>query len=99
MVTNSPDYIAGSSAELRNRLNLTYPWFAALAREGGDRVARFMIDGDEIDGVRVRVVELTGSAGDVTMMLPWTMHSMAMNCRSNPRFMVTHWINRHPAPA
>ena len=53
-----------------------------------------MIDGDEIDGVRVRVAELTAQAGDIVVMLPWTMHNLAMNCAVTPRFMVTHSIYR-----
>lgn len=55
-----------------------------------------MVDGDEIDGVRVRVAELAADAGDVVVMLPWTMHSLSMNCAATPRFMVTHWILRSP---
>ena len=53
-----------------------------------------MIDGDEIDGVRVRVAELTAQAGDIVVMLPWTMHNLAMNCAVTPRLMVTHPIYR-----
>jgi hypothetical protein len=54
-----------------------------------------MIDGDEVDGVRVRVVELTGQPGDVVAMMPWTMHNFSMNTTPRPRFMVTHTIMRH----
>jgi len=54
-----------------------------------------MVDGDEIDGVRVRVAELTGEAGDVTVMLPWTMHNFSMNCSPEPRLMVTHTVLRN----
>jgi ectoine hydroxylase-related dioxygenase (phytanoyl-CoA dioxygenase family) len=89
MVAAAPGHDAGNSADLRKRL-ATHPWFRALAAEGGDRRARFMDDGDEIDGVRVRVRELTGRAGDVALMLPWTMHNSSMNCTDAPRFMVTH---------
>ena len=56
---------------------------------------QFMLDGDEVDGVRVRVAELTGEAGDVVVMLPWTLHSLAMNC-SPARFAVTHSLFAHP---
>ncbi len=94
MVAASPDHDAGSSSDVRKKLKASHPWFAALARAGGDRVAQFMTEGDEIDGVRVRVVELTGAAGDVVAMLPWTMHNLAMNCAPTPRFMVTHSVHR-----
>ena len=71
----------------------------ALGREGtgpepAERVRRFMVDGDEIDGVRVRVAELTAGAGDVVAMLPWTLHNFSMNCAAVPRFMVTHTAHR-----
>lgn len=94
MVAASPTHDAGSSAEIRKKLKAAHPWFAALSKEGGDRVRRFMTDGDEIDGVRVRVVELTGQAGDVVAMLPWTFHNISMNCAATPRFMVTHSVSR-----
>ena len=56
-----------------------------------------MVDGDEIDGVHVRVAELTGRAGDVVVMQPWTLHNFSMNCADVPRFMVTHTVFRGPA--
>ena len=90
----SPARDLGSSAAVRKRLAAAHPWFAALLREGGDRTRQFMVDGDEIDGVRVRVAELTAEAGDVVVMLPWTMHALARNCARVPRFMVTHSIYR-----
>lgn len=94
LVAGSPDHDAGSSSDLRKALNRRHPWFAALGREGPDRVQQFMVDGDEIDGVRVRVAELTGEPGDVTVMLPWTMHNFSMNCSTEPRLMVTHTVLR-----
>jgi hypothetical protein len=96
MVAAAPGHHVGSSAELRTALIARHPWFRALCHEGGDRVQQFMVDGDEIDGVRVRVAELAADAGDVVVMLPWTMHSLSMNCAATPRFMVTHWILRSP---
>ena len=95
MVIAAPDGEAGSSAEVRKALIARHPWFRALCKEGGERVAQFMVDGDEIDGVRVRVAELTAAAGDVVTMLQWTMHNLSMNCADAPRFMVTHSIYRH----
>jgi hypothetical protein len=86
------------SNELRHRLSRLYPWFAALTQPGGSRTSRFMIDGDEIDGVAVRVVELTGNPGDVMAMMPWTMHAFSMNSAAYPRFMVTHTVLRHDQP-
>jgi hypothetical protein len=93
-VAAAPGQDAGSSADLRRAL-LGSPWFRALCREGGgNRIRRFMVDGDEVDGVRVRVAELTAAAGDLVVMQPWTMHNLSMNCRATPRMMVTHTIYR-----
>ena len=94
LIARTPDHDAGSSSELRKTLARQHPWFAALLGHGADRARQFMVDGDEVDGVRVRVAELTGEAGDVTVMLPWTMHNFSMNCSSAPRLMVTHTVLR-----
>jgi hypothetical protein len=100
LVAAAPDHDAGGSVSIRRRLLSLSPWFRALDREGaGDRVRQFMLDGDEVDGVRVRVAELTGEAGDVVVMLPWTLHSLAKNCSPAPRFMVTHSIYAAPTAA
>ena len=97
-VAAAPGRDAGSSAELRRALLGSHAWFRALCREGGaDRTRRFMVDGDEIDGVRVRVAELTAAAGDLVVMQPWTMHNLSMNCRTTPRMMVTQTVHRHGA--
>jgi hypothetical protein len=95
LVTATPDQDAGQSSDLRKTLCRRHRWFAALMRESSNGVRQFMVDGDEIDGVRVRVAELTGEPGDVTVMLPWTMHNFSMNCASEPRLMVTHTVLRH----
>lgn len=89
MVAAAPGLDIGGSAEVRKRLTAAHPWFRALQREGGDRIRQFMVDGDEVDGVRVRVAELTGAAGDVVVMLPWTVHNIAMNVAEVPRCMAT----------
>ncbi len=97
MVLSSKDGDAGGSSNLRKKLIRRHPWFAALCQgtdPGVDRTQRFMVDGDEIDGVTVRVAELTGQAGDVAVMMPWTMHNLSPNCSTQPRFMVTHSVYR-----
>ncbi len=94
MVRRSPNQNAGQSADVRRRLVAHSPWFKALTTAGGDRVDRFMIDGDEVDGVRVRVVEATGEAGDVCLMHPWMLHNIARNCADRPRMMMTQTFLR-----
>jgi hypothetical protein len=95
IVGRSKDHDAGQSSDLRRQLAATHPWFGALTRPGSGRVQQFMLDGDEIDGVRVQVAELTGRPGDIVAMMPWTLHNFSMNCATTPRFMVTHTILRH----
>lgn len=85
---------AGQSSDVRRRLAKRSAWFAALGRAGGDRIAQFMTDGDEIDGVRVRVVEANGTAGDVCIMHPWMLHNIAKNCSDRPRMMMTQTFLR-----
>jgi Phytanoyl-CoA dioxygenase (PhyH) len=94
MVEQSATGSAGQSADVRRRLARQSAWFDALGRAGGDRIGRFMIDGDELDGVRVRVVEATGDAGDVCLMHPWMLHNLAMNCADRPRMMMTQTFLR-----
>ncbi len=66
----------------------------ALWRDDGDRDRQLMIDGEEIDGVHVKVTELTGHAGDVVVMQPWTLHCMSINSLDMPRLAVTHTVHR-----
>jgi hypothetical protein len=72
------------------RFARSHPWLAALtghAPSPGDRIAAFMRAGGEVDGVPVRVVELTGDAGDVIVCHPLIVHSRAPNCGTTPRMM------------
>jgi hypothetical protein len=94
MVERSPRHDAGQSADVRRRLAGRSAWFKALTSAGGDRIDRFMTDGDEVDGVCVRVVEAIGNAGDVCLMHPWMMHNIAKNCADRPRMMMTQTFLR-----
>lgn len=94
MVEQAPNHNAGQSADVRRRLAARSPWFKALTSAGGDRIAQFMVDGDDIDGVHVRVIEATGDAGDVCIMHPWMLHNIAKNCAERPRMMMTQTFLR-----
>jgi hypothetical protein len=65
-----------------------HPWLRALADDDGspDRNARFL-GGTEIEGIAVRVVELTGSAGDVFVTHPWVFHTIPVNAGDRPRML------------
>ncbi len=62
-----------------------------------DRVRRFMAEGAEIEGVRLRVVELTGRPGEAVVMHPWLMHAAAPNCRDAARVMLSQTVVPRPA--
>ena len=85
---------ATGHARVRRRLARYSAWFDALGRAGGDRITQFMIDGDEVDGVRVRVVEATGAPGDACIFHHWLLHNIAMNCADRPRMMMSQTFLR-----
>jgi hypothetical protein len=88
-------YIEGRSPEqleykrVRDGLLRSHPWLRALSTEDDDRDrnARFMDVEADVDGLPARVVECTGSAGDVYVTHPWVMHSIAANASVQPRLM------------
>lgn len=95
---------AGSSADVRRKLR-RHPWFDALfsrdgngddAGGGGDRNGRRrFFEPVEIDGVEVKVTELTGGAGEIFAMHPWTLHARSTNTGQRVRSMCSHSILRH----
>jgi ectoine hydroxylase-related dioxygenase (phytanoyl-CoA dioxygenase family) len=74
----------------------SHPWLQLLTRDDGDpdRNEALMDVGADIDGVRLRVVELTGRAGDVYLTHPWVFHSIASNASRCPRLMRSVTIPR-----
>ena len=64
------------------------PWLEALVKaRGADWLERRLGSEATIDGIRVRVDELTGAAGDVVIGHPWLLHAPAPNRATRPRFM------------
>ena len=76
---------------LRKQFNATDPWWMELTAGGdgsdADRRQRFMDVDTNIDGIDVRVVELTGKAGDVVLGHPWLVHNGSPNTLAQPRMM------------
>lgn len=89
LVARSDRHDAGQSTDVRRVLARSSPWFAALSEPGGDRIRRLMDDGDTVEGVGVRVVELTGAPGDLVVMHPWMLHNISMNVADRPRMMTS----------
>ena len=80
----------GSIATHRDRFRRSHPWLMALtghAPSPEDRIAAFMDRETVVDGVPVRVVELTGEPGDMVFCHPVMVHSAAPNRGARPRFM------------
>ena len=68
----------------------SHPWLMALAGAApspADRIAAFMDQETVVDGVPLRVVELTGEPGDMVFCHPCMVHCGAPNRGAQPRFM------------
>jgi hypothetical protein len=74
------------------------PYF--LFTPGGEnRVERFMIEGGHARGFPVRVEEMTGEPGDLIVMHPATLHTVAANALDRPRMMVVQALYRRDWPS
>ena len=79
--------LGGKPAE---RFGRSHPWLMALtglAPSPADRIAAFMDSETVVDGVPLRVVELTGEPGDMVFCHPAMVHCAAPNRGAYPRFM------------
>ena len=72
-------------------------WFAELFAPGGDPVMRrrrFMDEGHVSDGIPLRVIELTGAAGDVVLMDPRCLHTVSANAGPRARLQMRMTCSR-----
>ena len=74
---------------LKQRFRSKYEYFKTLNNEEdpSDRIERFMNQETSVDGVPIRIIEATGSPGDVYICHPDIYHSKSINTRDTPRFM------------
>lgn len=86
----APGGNVGGSSEIRKQLAAESDWFDALMSAGdpAERIQRFMVDGIEIDGTRLRVVEFSANPGDVLFFHPWLFHNSSPNCSDAARMQV-----------
>ncbi|MGW5361993.1 phytanoyl-CoA dioxygenase family protein [Actinopolymorpha pittospori] len=84
------------SSELKAQLASRHVWLRDLwtRDSAGDRTRRFLHDGAVVDGVPLRVVELTGDPGDVVLMNSRLLHAPAPNVLAVPRMMLVHITGR-----
>jgi len=88
------------SADARKALIRTCPWVEALCSfdESVDRVQQFMNRGVTVGEVEVRVVEMTGEAGDCLLTHPMILHAGAKNCSPVPRMVLSSTLYRAGVP-
>ena len=87
---NSVDQRRGLGSKPWVRFNRSHPWLMALTGQAPsptDRIAAFMDRETVVDGVPLRVVELTGEPGDMVFCHPAMVHCAAPNRGAWPRFM------------
>ncbi|HXS63876.1 MAG TPA: phytanoyl-CoA dioxygenase family protein [Streptosporangiaceae bacterium] len=80
----------GSITTHRDRFHRSDPWLMALTGQApspADRTAAFMDRETTVDGIPLRVVELTGEPGDMVFCHPLMVHCVAPNRGPQPRFM------------
>jgi hypothetical protein len=83
-----------SSQEMRKQLLAASPWFRDLMSpaRGEDRIARFMGSTTVVDGIPLRVEEITGEPGDVFLMHPHALHGLSSNVRDHPRLALSQTV-------
>ena len=84
------------SADARRLLAETHPWLRDLWSEefSETRRQRFMEEGAVVGGVPVKVVEITGQAGDIVVMHSSVLHTTSLNCSNTPRMVVRQGVYR-----
>jgi hypothetical protein len=75
---------------------MMHPWFRDLWNGDGDadRIHRYLTEGADVDGVHVRVEELTGEPGDAVIMHPRLLHVVGPNSLQTPRMMLLHFLHQ-----
>jgi hypothetical protein len=83
------------SREVKTHLSTMHPWLRDLWNGDGDtdRIHRYLTAGAVIDGVPVRVEELTGEPGDAVIMHPRLLHVVAPNSLPAPRMMLLQFLH------
>ena len=91
---NDAEYLC--SKNVKKRLK-RHTYFRELTGKGdGDR-SRFLKEIGTIDGVSVKVVELTGDPGDVYFVDLRILHSLGANVSNQPRMMIAQRMPRREA--
>jgi Phytanoyl-CoA dioxygenase (PhyH) len=91
-------YAGLRSADVRTRLACDHPWFRDLFSPGPepDRTTRLGGSAVVVDGVRLRIEELTGKPGDAFLVDPRLLHAVAPNTLDTPRLMLLQFLEPSP---
>jgi ectoine hydroxylase-related dioxygenase (phytanoyl-CoA dioxygenase family) len=86
----NPPPTGARSADMRKLLR-RHPYIRDLHTDGDpeERIARFMGRAEIDNGIPLQVVECTGSAGDVYLLHPLTLHVATTNAGQAPRFLLS----------
>lgn len=78
------------AAQIRKSLMKSHEYLRELDADGEPekRIARFFDREEAVEGIPLRVVELTASAGEVILMHPLLLHTRPTNAGSYPRFLL-----------
>jgi len=96
LAESTDDPSAIRSADVTKLLARFHPWLSELwsRQRGTEEILRLMEDGATVDGVPLKVMELTGMQGDVIIMHPCVLHAPAKNCGREPRPALRQGIYR-----
>jgi hypothetical protein len=97
LLTGAGDRYEGlRSADVRARLADDHAWFRDLWTVGQepDRTDRLYGSRNVVDGVDLRIEELTGGTGDAFVMNPRLLHAVAPNALHTPRLMLLQFIEQ-----
>lgn len=75
------------------------PYFNVLLRDDSAERTAFLAQAHRVEGVDVRLVELTGEPGDVVLADARLLHAPAPNVQSKPRLMVRGFFIGEPLAA
>lgn len=91
-----PDDQRKKMKTVRKALYHSHPWFGRLTdpKDNTDRIAYFMNTARNVDGIDLKVHQITGSAGDVVIGHPWLLHASSPNCTQRTKMMRVHRIHR-----
>lgn len=85
---------------LKSRFAQSHTWLAELTgitSDPNNRIQRFMEETTVVDGVPVKVIEVTGEPGDAYLCHPAIFHAASPNHAEVPRFMRVKGLGKQPS--